>query len=188
MLSILIQDATGGTTDILTLLLPLMLCCMLPSLFQRGGGSQQEPQKAEFDSWYISSGIQGAYDTVVKEVDGWRENSLSRKKSMFSFLSRKKPKNFVVTNTVAPRLLRVNDDKVGPITFELTDMDGGNTSIKATYDAAARTLIQNFKAKIPIKVALSTPVSVAAPKVCPSCGKEMLSDYKVCPFCETKLR
>ena len=133
MSSILVQE-TGGTTDILTMLLPLMLCCMLPSLFQRGGGSQQEAIKAEFDSWYVNNGIQQAYDNVIKEVDDWRTNATTRKKSMFSFLSRKKSQVFEVTNAVSPRLIRINDDKVGPITFELTEMDYNNTSIKATYD------------------------------------------------------
>lgn len=182
MLPIYIHDIASG--DYLTLILAVMLCCMLPTIFRQPSASKEKP---ESDSWYVNSGIQEAYDTFVSEVDEWRGRSISQKKGMFSNLSRRKPKVFSVTNKVPPRLLTVNDEKAGQITFEFAEMDGGNTSVKATYDATARTLIQNFKAKIPIKIALPTQVSPPGPRLCPSCGKEMLPDYKVCPFCETKL-
>ena len=186
MLPIYVQDS--GSTDLLSMLLPVMLCCVLLSLFQRGGGQPETP-RAEFDSWYVNTGIQEAYDAIVKEIDNWRENAITRKKSRFSFFSRKKPMVFVVTSSVPPRLIRISDEKMGQITFELTDTDGYDTAVKATYDSTARTLIQDFKVTMPIKTALPTQApSQPSPKLCPSCGKEMLSEYKVCPFCETKLK
>lgn len=178
MLPILVQESTGF--DLTSLLLPLALCCMLPMLFQRPKGGTE--QAAESDSWYFGGGIQEAYDTIVKEVDEWRAKSMSRKQGMFSSLTGKKRKAFTVVKEAPPRLLRVNDEEVGETAFELTEVDTSSTFVKATYDPKARALIQDFKAKIPIQVQAS------APNVCPSCGKEMLPEFKICPYCETKLR
>lgn len=183
MLPIYIQETAADFTTLLPL---LVLCCVVTMLFR--GGGQQEAPRAEFDSWYLNSAMQEAYDTVVKEVDEWREKAMYRKRGRFSAFSRKKPKVFAITSTVPPRLLSVDDDKAGSVTFEFIDMEGGNTFIKATYGPAARTLIQSFKAETPIKAAIHTQVISAAPNTCPSCGKEMMSDYKLCPFCGAKLK
>lgn len=163
----------------LTTLLPLMLCCMLPTLFRQPSKPQETD---ESDSWYVAIAVQEAYDAVVKEVDAWRERAETRKKGMFSFLSFRKPKYFVVDQASPPRLYRIKDEQAGSVSFELTEVADGGTSIKSTYDSKARALIQNFKAKMPVKIPAS------GPKVCPTCGKEMMPDFKVCPFCGTKVK
>lgn len=178
-------NVQAGSSDFLTLILVVMLCCMLPVMFRQPSAPKEAD--LETDSWYISGGAQATYDTVVNEVDDWRKKYTPTRKSILSSLSRRKPKIFDVTNSVPPRLFTVTDEKVGKITFEFADMDGGNTSVKAAYAPSARMLLQNFKAKMPIKVALPNQAPVAAPRVCPNCGKEMQPDYKICPFCETKL-
>lgn len=152
------------------------------SLLFRGqsGGSSQKT--SENDSWYVTYGIQEAYDTIVKEAEAWKEKAASRKKGMFSFLSGRKPSPFVVEKEVSPRLYRLRDSDVGEISFELTELEGGGTSIKSTYDRNARSLIQDLRARMPGRIPAS------GPKVCPSCGKEMLPDFTTCPYCGTKLR
>jgi len=180
MLPINVHTDTG--TDPFTMLLPLLLCCMLPMLFQRPSGGESPQVTAETDALYVSYGIQEAYDAIVKEVDGWRENASRRPRGRFSFLSRKKPVIFVVDQNVAPRLYRVRDDQVGEISFELTEVGEGGTSIKSTYGSKARTLIQDFRARMPSKIPSS------GPKVCPTCGKEMMPDFKTCPYCGTRIR
>lgn len=178
MLPINVQEST----DMLTTLLPMMLCCMLPTLFRQPSQAAQEASESDF--WYVGDGTKEAYDTIVKEVDGWRENAEEkRSKGMFSSLRRKKQTSFGVDQAIPPRLYRVKDPERGEISFELTEVDEGGTSIKSTYDSRARVLIQNFKAKMPVKIPAST-----APKVCPSCGKTMMPEFKTCPFCGTKLR
>ena len=91
-----------------------------------------------------------------------------------------KPENFIVDKAEPPRIYRLKDDKVGEISFELTEVDVGGTSIKSTFQVKARTLIQDLRAKMPVRV-------LSAPDVCPSCGKKMMPDFKMCPFCSTKL-
>lgn len=178
MLSINVQDLGG-----LELLLPLLLCCMMPMMFRGGSGSQQEAPKEESDSWYLTSDTQESYETIVKETDEWRESAtVKRKKSRFSFLTRRTPEIFVVEDAVPTRLYRIRDDRAGEITFELTEAIDGGTIVKATYNAPARKIIQNFKAELPTK-ALST-----AQGSCPSCGKEVKPDFSTCPYCGEKLR
>jgi hypothetical protein len=177
MLSINVQDLGG-----LELLLPLMLCCMMPMMFRGGSGGQQQGAKAETDTWYVTSNAQEAYDTIVKETDEWRESAtVKRKKNRFSFLSRKKPEIFVVDDAVPMRLYRLRDDRAGEITFELTEAADGGTLIKTTFNEPVRKIIQNFKAELPTK-ALSTSQSS-----CPSCGKEIKPDFTTCPYCGEKL-
>ena len=159
---------------------------MLPMLFQGRGGSQPLQDTIESDYWYVTYGPQEAYDIIVKEADDWREMALLRPKGRFSFLtsflSRKKPAPFVVDQETPPRLFRLRDDRVGEISFELSEVGEGGTSVKATYRSAARRLVQDLRAKMPVKVPAS------GPKTCPTCGKEMMPDFKTCPYCGTKIR
>ena len=157
----------------------MMLCCMLPTLFR----GQSTPETKESDSWYVSYGIQEAYNAITEEVDVWRERAeIRRSKNRFSFLSLKKSAFFVVDEAVPPKLYRVNDEQSGNISFEFTEVEGGGTSVKSMYDSKSRALVQGLKAKMPTKIPAS------GPKVCPSCGREIMPDFKVCPFCGTRIR
>jgi hypothetical protein len=178
MLSINVQDLGG-----LELLLPLMLCCMMPMMFRGGqSGGQQEGSKEENDSWYVTTNPQETYDHIVKETDEWREGATAKRKpGRLSFLSRKKPVIFVVDDAVPMRLYRLQDDRAGEITFELTEAVNEGTLVKATYNIPARKIIQNFKAELPTR-ALTTTQSI-----CPSCGKEIQPDFTTCPYCGEKL-
>ena len=178
MLSINVQDLGG-----LELLLPLMLCCMMPMMFRGGqSGGQQQGSQEESDTWYVNTNPQETYDFIVKETDEWREGATAkRKRGRFSFLSRTKPMIFTVDDAVPMRLYRIRDDQAGEITFELTESVDGGTLIKTTYNLPARKIIQNLKADLPVR-ALSTSQSS-----CPSCGKEIQPDFASCPYCGEKL-
>lgn len=178
MLPIMIQQDDIGLS---TLLLTIVLCCLLSSLLRRP--SQSQRINSEYDSWYVTSGIQESYQAIVKEVSDWRNKAASkRSKGMFSFLSRGKTSIFAVDQSRPPRLYRVRDEELGEISFELAEVEDGGTSIKSTYYYKAGALIQDLKAKMPVKVRGSSP------RTCPQCGGEMLPDFKVCPYCGTKLR
>ena len=151
------------------------------ALFGGQGGSSQQTT-IESDSWYVTYGIQEAYDAIVKETDDWRDKTaIKRSKSRLSFLSSRTPQNFVVDQDVSPRLYRLKDDQVGTVSFELIEVEDGGTSIKATYQGKAKSLVQNFKAKMPVKIFGSNV------RVCPSCGKDMRPDFKNCPYCGANL-
>jgi hypothetical protein len=157
---------------------------MIPLLFRGQGQGGSAPQtNSESDTWYVTYGIQEAYDAIVKETDEWREKAENKPKSRlsFSFLSRRTPLNFVIDQAVSPRLYRLKDDQSGEISFELIEVEEGGTTIKATYQGRARSLIQNFKAQMPVKI-LGSNI-----RVCPSCGKDLRPDFKTCPYCSANL-
>jgi hypothetical protein len=150
------------------------------AFFRGQGGSSQ--QTTESDSWYVTYEIQEAYDAIVNETDDWRDRAaVKSSKSRLSFLTRRTLQNFVVDQDVSPRLYRLKDGQVGTVSFELIEVEDGGTVIKATYQGNARSLIQNFKAKMPVKI-LGSNV-----RVCPSCGKDMEPDFKNCPYCGATL-
>jgi hypothetical protein len=150
------------------------------ALFRGQGGSSQ--QTTESDSWYVTYEIQEAYDAIVNETDDWRDRAaVKSSKSRLSFLTRRTLQNFIVDQAVSPRLYRLKDGQVGTVSFELIEVEDGGTVIKATYQGKARSLIQNFKAKMPVKI-LGSNV-----RVCPSCGKDMEPDFKNCPYCGATL-
>jgi hypothetical protein len=150
------------------------------AFFRGQGGSSQ--QTTESDSWYVTYEIQEAYDAIVNETDDWRDRAaVKSSKSRLSFLTRRTLQNFIVDQAVSPRLYRLKDGQVGTVSFELIEVEDGGTVIKATYQGKARSLIQNFKAKMPVKI-LGSNV-----RVCPSCGKDMEPDFKNCPYCGATL-
>ena len=152
-------------------------------LFRGSGQGDSTSQTAsESDTWYVSTPIQEAYDAIIEETDDWRERATARRsKSRFAFLSRRTPQTFIVDQAVSPRLYRLKDDRAGEMSFELTEVEEGGTTVKATYEGRARSLVQNFKAKMPVKII------GANVRTCPSCGKEMRPEFKTCPYCGAKL-
>ena len=147
-----------------------------------GGQRDSSQQTTEFDSWYVTSEIQETYDAIVKETDDWRDGAIVKSsKSRLSFLTRKTRQNFIVDQAISPRLYRLKDDQMGTVSFELIEVEDGGTAIKATYQGKAKSLIQNFKAKMPVKILGSKT------KVCPSCGKDMEPNFKTCPYCSATL-
>ena len=144
-------------------------------------------KKRKIRAFFLSIETKKKQDIEIdKEADEWRQQAEKKKpKSRFSFLtkflSRKEPAFFVVDQEVPPRLYRLRDDEAGEITFELAEVEEGGTTVKATYEGRARSLVQNFKAKMPVKI-LGANV-----RTCPSCGKDMRPEFKSCPYCGSKL-
>jgi len=161
--------------DITLLLLPL-LCCLFALVSQ----PRQPQANIEIDSWFVPKNIAEVYQAVIEEVNKWNKKS-REKKSKFSF-RRKEKERFSIIKTVAPRLCEIHDSKSGPIFFEMIEVEGGGTVVKVTYNQMIKELIVNFKAHLPLKIP-AQPIG----KNCPSCGKSVLKEFNVCPYCGEKL-
>ncbi len=179
----------GGTLDWLTWLLPILVCVMCMGQSQ-GGDRAPQRGNTETDSWYTPQGIEEAYAAIVAETAEWRkkeaEEASASSESIVSRLSgalggRGRQPRFEVREEMAPRLYRMAD-RSGPIYFELTEIDEGGTVVKATYDSSIKARITRFKAEQPLKIP-ATPVS----KRCQTCGKPVLPEFSVCPYCGEKL-
>jgi hypothetical protein len=183
LLSLIGQDSGGGL-DLLWILVPL-LCCMM-AMGQRG----EKPQEAGLisDSFYTVHDIQEAFDNIGEEVTKWREEA-KRRPAPGGIISQVRKvlgggaqkERFVEGEKVPPRLIRLSDT-TGPIYFEFTEVEGGGTVVKATYDSALKSKVAKLKTVLPTKIP-AVPVELK----CPSCGKPILKEFNLCPYCGTKL-
>lgn len=181
-------ESTGGEFDLLSTLLPIICCVIaIPLLSRSGGGQPSQAPTGESDLWFTTRNIDEAYETINKEVDSWRvkaEEEDAKPKSFISRLTRgrKKGPRFVIKETIAPRLITIGDSVVGTIYFELIEVEEGGTTVKASYGSAAKKQIVDFKARSPLKIP-RVPIG----NNCPSCGKAVLREFALCPYCGQKL-
>jgi hypothetical protein len=184
ILSLIAQEASGGF-DYMWLLLPL-LCCALTMGGQRGGKSSQE-SVPESDAFYTAQNIQESYERIGVEIEQWRLAAQEKKpEGLVSNVVRRlrgegKQERFVEKERSPPRLISLTDVS-GPIFFELTEVEGGGTVIKATYSSDLKARFAKLKAALPLKI----PVSPIAFN-CPTCSKSVLKDFNLCPYCGSKL-
>ena len=185
MFQLITQDSTGGF-DIIWLLLPV-LCCLL-FMGQRGGEKPQETGVVS-DSFYTTQSIQESFDTVEEEVKKWRQDAREKQEASSGITSRLRrivgggppQERFVEEEKNSPRLLRLTDSS-GSIFFEFTEVTDGGTVVKATYGSAIRGRVARLKSDLPLKIP-ATPVGLK----CPSCGKPVLQEFNVCPYCGSQL-
>jgi len=154
---------------------------------------QREEQSAErltvTDSWYTTQDIEATYKVIEAVAAEWRKEQEDRReepKSMTDRLrgilgSRRDDESFVVKETIFPRLYMMNDG-TGSIYFELTEVVGGGTVVKATYGSQIKRRMAKFKAGLPLEIP-ATPIG----KRCPSCGKPVLPEFSLCPYCGEEL-
>ena len=178
------QESTG--VDWLTWILPLLACVMCMGISR--GESAPQRGNTETESWYTPQGIEEAYSAIVNETTEWRkkEEPSMVSESITSKLIQilrggRKQARFEVKEEIAPRLYRMTDSS-GPMYFELTEVEDGGTVVKATYDYSIKARITRFKAEQPLKIP-TIPVS----KRCQTCGKTVLPEFVVCPYCGEKL-
>ena len=181
------QEGTGF--DIFWIILPLLCCVMLMS--QRRSGKPRELEVATVtDHWYTSQDIETTYKAIEAETSEWRKEAEERKETQTGIASSlrgifggggRPEERFIIRQASPPRLFQLTDSS-GPIYFELTEVEGGGTVVKATYGSAIRSRMAKFKAGLPLRIP-AAPVG----NRCPSCGKPVLPEFAVCPYCGTKL-
>jgi len=160
-----------------TLFLLPLLCCLFALISQ---GRQQPQGNIDAESWFIPENMDEVYRVIIKEVDEWNRKS-RQKKSRFSFGRGKEKERFTIIKS-SPRLCEILDRKSGPIFFEMIEVEGGGAVVKVTYNPIIKNLIADFKTRLPLRIP-ARPVG----KNCPSCGKPVLKEFNVCPYCGEKL-
>jgi hypothetical protein len=177
----------GGGFDIIWILLPL-LCCLM-AMGQRGGERPQAGGTVN-ESWYTIQDMESTYSAIEEETVEWRRQAEERdKETSGSITARfrgilgggKQVERYAVKETVPPRLYSMTD-RTGPIYFELIEVEGGGTVVQATYDQAIKSRMARLKAKLPLKIP-AVPIG----KRCPTCGKAVLPEFSLCPYCGEKL-
>jgi hypothetical protein len=184
--SLINQGGTGGF-DIFWILLPV-LCCLMS--FQSRGGKSSAGERTITESWYTAQDINETYDGIEKEISEWRRQAEESEKTPESFVAklrnvigfrRKEEKRFIVQEAILPRLYRISDVS-GPVIFEFTEVEGGGTVTKATFNSMLKSRVAKFKAGLPLKIP-AVPIA----NRCPSCAKSVHAEFNLCPYCGEKL-
>jgi len=183
MMTIIGQETSGGF-DYLWLLLPL-LCCILMFSGQRNKSSPES--RIMDESFYTAQGIDESFNKIEKEIDQWRVVVQEKKaEGLASSIVRRlrgdsARERFIEKERSVPRLISL-DDISGPIYFEFTEVEGGGTVIKATYSSDLKGRFAKLKSILPLKIP-DSPIGLN----CPSCGKPVLREFNLCPYCGSKL-
>ena len=180
----MINQGEGGGFDIFFLLLPVLCCMMMMTQ------SRQRTQESETvtESWFTIQDIETTYKATEKETAEWRSEAEKRRERPKSLISKLrgtfgggKIERFVVEEEIPPRLYRLADP-TGPIYFEFTEVEGGGTVVRTTYNSAIKGRMARFKADLPLRIP-AAPVG----NRCPSCGKSVLREFNLCPYCGGEL-
>jgi hypothetical protein len=181
----LIGQEGGGGLDFIWYLLPL-LCCMM-TMGQRGESTQEAGTESE--SFYTTHDIQESFGKIEEEVAKWRLEAAEKKEASTGVISSirnilaggRSQERFVEKENNPPRLLSLTDSS-GPVYFEFTEVEGGGTVVKATYARALKRMVATLKAGLSLRIPAS-PVGLK----CPSCGKPVLREFNLCPYCGSEL-
>jgi hypothetical protein len=184
----IIGQEAGGFDWLTWIILPALCCVMSMTMGQRG--ERPSSQRVESELWYTINNIKTTYEEIEKIVNEWHEGSKSETPPPSSFMDnirnlltgRREPgERFVTKEKDSPRLYVVSDPS-GPIYFELTEVEDGGTVVKTTYNYDLKERMAKFKSGLPLRIP-STPIGLN----CPTCGKDVLPDFELCPYCGEKL-
>jgi hypothetical protein len=181
MLNDIALQAEGSS---LLLMVPLLICCMLPMIMRM---FKRRPQSGmittESDTWFTSYKITEAFEKVKDYVLKWKKEKKPEQpsKSVFSLFKPGVPsERFVTSESVPPRLLKFSDPIEGNFSFEFTETEAGGTAVRINYLPPLKNRVQKMRSNFPLKI----PLAAGTP--CTACGKPVLPDFKMCPFCGQK--
>ena len=141
----------GGGIDLIWWLIPV-LCCIL-TITQREDKTRDMPKDNE--TFYTTTSIEDSYAAILDKVAEWREDEKTKgteQKGIVAVLrkllaGRGKVERFTDLDTISPRLYSV-DDITGPLYFELTEVEGGGTVVKITYNPLLKGRMSRLKASV----------------------------------------
>lgn len=183
--SLVSQGEGGGGIELIYWILPAI--CLIITFFQPKREKVSEREML-VESWFTPQGIDEAYSTIFAEMDVWRSTEATKTPpaSMITRVQniikpRSSKERFVIKEELPPRLYRMEDTS-GPLFFELTSVEGGGTVVRTMYNYAIKARMARFRANQPAKIP-AVPIGLN----CPSCGKPVLQEFVVCPYCTEKL-
>lgn len=173
------------------ILVPISLCLLTISQWRE---KRLLRGKTEMESWYTTKNIDTIYKTIEFGIKKLQRDAESNKEETISVISRIKSsllrnrmkKRFQIIETIPPRFYQLNDES-RPVYFELTEVEGGGTIIKATFHSNFKNQISKLKTAFSIPILNASEVATIRNR-CPNCGKPILLEFKLCPYCGKKLK
>jgi len=147
----------------------------------------QSKTLTESEIWLLPSGIQDSYKKISSKTKDWTKTP----KTLGSIANRPKTLAdrkgathdiWVLDTSTPPRLLKYTNDREGEAAFELTEQEGGGTSIKVSFSYGASKKIRERQADLRV----DETVEETADKSCINCSKSLLKEFDFCPYCGSK--
>lgn len=179
------SSLVGQGTNYFDLFLIALPFIALYFYFTMGRGEKLPEGETVIDLWYTPQGIEETYEAALGVIEEWREEEATSESEssgqlpglLRGLVRRRSEPRFVEREKDPPRLYRMLD-RTGPIYFEFTEVEGGGTVVKATYNSNIKARVTRFKAKQPLRIP-SVPIGGR----CPACGKATLPEFNLCPYC-----
>lgn len=145
----------------------------------------------ESEIWLLPSGIQDSYKKISSKAKDWTKtpktqgSSAPRPKTL---ADRKGATQniWVLDTSTPPRLLKYTNDREGEATFELTEQDGGGTSIKVSFSYGAEKRIRALQSDLHVDETVEETVDDSSDKSCINCSKSFSKEFDFCPHCGSK--
>ena len=81
---------------------------------------------------------------------------------------------------------RSTNDREGVATFELTEQDGGGTSVKVNFSYGAEKRIRALQSDLHVDETVEETADDSSEKICINCSKSFLREFDFCPHCGSK--
>jgi uncharacterized membrane protein len=131
-------------------IIPIVICLLL-SFTRRGPDSRGGPLETE--TWYTQGDMARVYQMIREHTQEWMKAEVQVKQNRVSIFGGSTPSNvYKIMDENEPRLLKLHSAREGPITFELTEVQGGGTNVKTSHGVGAAARIQSLKAQLPLVV------------------------------------
>ena len=159
----------------------------------------QSKTLSESETWLLPSGIQDSYKKISSKAKEWTKTpkTLGSAASGPKTLADRKGATqniWVLDTSTAPRLLKYTNDREGEATFELTEQDGGGTSIKVSFSYGAEKRIRALQSDLHVNETVDETVDEtvnetvddSSDKSCIKCSKSFSREFDFCPHCGSK--
>jgi hypothetical protein len=160
----------------LIIFIPVLLCLVL-SVLQRGGG-RRPSGPLDIEVSFVKENIEETYQKIIGLTEEWKKEEPVKPTGVPIFGGTRRPTGFRIVEEVDPRLLKMESRVEGQVSFELTEVQGGGTSLKTMFSPQARSRVQMLKTQLPL--------TVTGLKTCQSCSKMLLTEFSHCPYCGQK--
>ena len=127
---------------------------------------------------FVKENIEETYKKIIGLTEEWKKEEPVKPTSVPIFGGSRRPTGFRIVEEVDPRLLKMVSRIEGQVTFELTEVQGGGTSLKIMFSPQARSRVQMLKTQLPL--------IVTRMKACQSCLRMLLTEFNHCPYCGQK--
>jgi len=153
--------------------------------------SEQSKTLTESEIWLLPSGIEDSYKKISSKAKEWTktpktQGSAAPRPKTLADRKGATQNIWVLDTSTSPRLLKYTNDREGEATFELTEQDGGGTSVKVNFSYGAEKRIRALQSDLHVDETVEETADDSPDKSCINCSKSFSREFDFCPHCGSK--